>query len=89
MAERVATGTIVVLGEVKGKKTIVISTGEISDKAYRRCMTGVAACKFTGVECTTPSDTGEVEVTALCDSPSSCGLDNLQIGLDRLRAASP
>lgn len=91
MAERVAEGTINVIGEIKGKNTVVISSGEISDKAYRRCMTGAAACQFSGVECTAPSTSGEVNVNALCDIPSRCGLsdESLQIGLDRLRAVAP
>lgn len=91
MAERVATGIINTLGEVKGKRTVVIDTGEISEKAYRRCLTGVAACQFSGVECSAPSEEGDVEVGVLCDIPSRCGSsdESLQTGLDRLRAAAP
>ena len=91
MAERVAQGTIDVLGEVKGSNAIVISDREISDKAFRRCMNGRAACQFAGVECTAPSETGEVGVTVLCDIPARCGSsdESLQTSLDRLRAAAP
>lgn len=91
MAERVAQGTIDVMGEVKGKNTTVISTEDISDKAFRRCMTGVAACQFFGVECSAPNEAGNVEVSVMCDMPSRCGSsdESLQTGLDRLRAAAP
>lgn len=94
MAERVALGTVNVMGNIKGKSVNIITEQDISERAFRSCPVGSAACLGCLIDVVALSaaylNDGEVEVHMMAERIQGCGAsdERLQQSLDRLHVQS-